>query len=388
MKKLLIVNNNLHIGGVQRALVDLLKEIHDRYEITLALFYPHGALLEEVPEDVKILSVGSAYRFLGMTKYDVERRPLLRLQRSFYAALCRVFGRNATVALMSVGQRELRGYDAAISYLHDAGDRVFYGGCNDFVLRHTDAAEKIAFLHCDYTCCGADTPANKTKYGKFSKIAACSDGCRRVFLKKCPQFEKKTVVVSNCHDYNSIRYSAAKNPVELPNNEICVLTVARFGREKGVERAIEAFARLSKLPNRMHYYIIGDGARRPDIEARIAQYALQDTVTLLGEIPDPYGWMQAADLLLIPSVSEAAPLVIHEAACLGTPVLSTQTSSAEEMIEHTGFGWVCGNSAEAMAGMLSELLHAPDRLKNKQRDLQALKLNNETAVRGFQMLIG
>ena len=99
MKKILIVNNNLHIGGVQRALVDLLKCIHGKYDITLALFYPKGALLDEVPADVKILPVCSAYRFLGMTKYDVSKRPLLRLRRSFYAALCRFFGRSFVLSL-------------------------------------------------------------------------------------------------------------------------------------------------------------------------------------------------------------------------------------------------------------------------------------------------
>ena len=41
-KKILIVNNNMHIGGVQRALVNLLKCIHGRYEITLLLFHPEG----------------------------------------------------------------------------------------------------------------------------------------------------------------------------------------------------------------------------------------------------------------------------------------------------------------------------------------------------------
>lgn len=39
MKRVLIVNNNMHIGGVQKALVNLLHEIHGDYEVTLLLFY-------------------------------------------------------------------------------------------------------------------------------------------------------------------------------------------------------------------------------------------------------------------------------------------------------------------------------------------------------------
>lgn len=388
MKKVLIVNNNLHIGGVQQALVDLLNCIHDRYDVTLALFYPHGALLGRVPPNVKILPVRSGYRFLGMTRYDVEKKPLLRLQRSFYAAVCRLFGRKWAVRLMALGQKRLEGFDVAISYLHDAGEKTFYGGCNDFVLRHTGAKEKIAFLHCDYVGCGANTPQNQARYEAFDRIAACSEGCRAAFLQAVPNLTKKTVVVSNCQDYNGIWYRSLKKPEKFPGKQINFLTVARFGREKGVGRGIEAVARLDPAKTPYHYYVIGDGAERPGIEALIRKYHLEDTVTLLGEQTEPYGYMRAADLLLIPSVTEAAPLVIGEAACLGTPVLSTETSSAAEMIEATGFGWVCGNSVEAMACMLSELLNDPERLSKKRQDLQALNINNDNAVKQFEALIG
>ena len=68
MKKILIVNNNLHIGGVQKALVSLLWNIHDRCEVTLLLFWPHGTYMQDLPEDIKIVQADSAYRYLGMPK--------------------------------------------------------------------------------------------------------------------------------------------------------------------------------------------------------------------------------------------------------------------------------------------------------------------------------
>ena len=42
MKKILIVNNNLDIGGIQKALINLLRGISDKYEVTLMLFSPTG----------------------------------------------------------------------------------------------------------------------------------------------------------------------------------------------------------------------------------------------------------------------------------------------------------------------------------------------------------
>jgi len=387
MKKILIVNNNLHVGGVQRALVDLLKCIHDRYEITLALFYPQGALLEQIPADVKILPVRSAYRFFGMSKYDVAGKPILKLGRSIYAAVSRVFGRSCAISLMALGQKKLKGFDVAISYLHDAGDKTFYGGCNDFVLRHTDAPKKITFLHCDYSQCGADTAANAARYEKFDLIAACSAGCREMFLRSLGQFWKKTVVVPNCQDYNNIRCSAEKEAVSVPESRVNILTVARLGREKGVERGIEALTLLPEDTAPYHYDIIGDGLLRPKIETMIKDHGLQERVTLLGEMPEPYGYMRSADLLLIPSVSEAAPLVIGEAACLGTPILSTRTSSAVEMIETPGYGWVCGNSVQELAHALETILKSPQLLSEKREQIQNLTIDNQLAVSRFTAMI-
>ena len=138
-KKILIVNNNMHLGGVQKSLVNLLGCIHGHYDITLLLFHPAGELMGEIPADVKIIPVKSAYRFLGMTRQDVSGRPIWKLGRSFFAAVSRLLGRDAAIFLMAPGQRKIGSFDAAVSFLHDSSDKVFYGGCNDFVLRHIRA---------------------------------------------------------------------------------------------------------------------------------------------------------------------------------------------------------------------------------------------------------
>ena len=70
MKHVLIVNNNMHIGGVQKALVNLLHEIHGDYEVTLLLFYAGGELCVEIPEDVQVITARSPFRYWGMTRHD------------------------------------------------------------------------------------------------------------------------------------------------------------------------------------------------------------------------------------------------------------------------------------------------------------------------------
>ena len=386
MKKILIVTNNMHIAGVQKALVSLLWAIRDQYDITLLLFHPGGECRKELPPEIKVVTAQSPYRYLGMTKYD-SLGLLRKLGRSVYAGVTRIFGRKFAISLMALGQKKLEGYDAAISYLHNGGEKAFYGGRNDFVLRHVSAEKKITFLHCDYTLCGANTRSNAKQYEKFDVIAACSQGCADRFLQVHPHLTEKVQVVPNCHRFDDILQKAEKVPQSFSDDTVNVVTVARLGKEKGVERAVRAIADLGEEKKKLHYYVVGDGISMPLLQQLIKEEKLESTVTLCGMLENPYGHIRGADLLLIPSYSEAAPLVIGEAASLGTPILSTETSSAREMIEETGFGWVCENSVEGLRDGLQKLLTQDSILEETKTRLIQTAVNNETAISQFKKIL-
>ena len=146
MKRILIVNNNMHIGGVQKALVNLLCEIHNDYEITLLLFYAGGELLSKIPEDVKVMAANAPFRCWGMTRSDAGALKD-KVVRGFWAAAVRVLGREAVFSLPYPFQKGLEEeeYDAAISYLHSGPLHMFYGGCNEFVLRCVNAKKRSHF---------------------------------------------------------------------------------------------------------------------------------------------------------------------------------------------------------------------------------------------------
>lgn len=386
MKRVLIVNNNMHIGGVQKALLNLLNEIHDRYEVTLLLFYAGGELLADIPRDINVITANSAFRYFGMTKDDVSNGKEL-LIRAAMAGWTRIFGRACTLRLVCPFQTRLGEYDAAISYLHSGEPHMFYGGCNEFVLNCVEAKRKISFLHCDFEKIGAAAAYNEKVYRRFDRIAACSAGCRDSFLACMPQLRERVFVVKNCHNYPEIRRMAQMKMVTLPTDRLNVVTVARFGREKGILRAIRAFAQLGEDAGNVRYYLIGDGAEYGAAADLIAEYGLSQTVFLLGEMTNPYGYMKAADVLLIPSLSEAAPMVIDEAAVLGTPVLSTQTISSHEMITRRGIGWVCENSVDGIRDGIRYLTAHPKTVREKSTFLRTLAFDNADAAEQFRRIL-
>lgn len=385
-KKILIVNNNLHIGGVQRALVNLLIEIAPVYDVTLLLFYPKGELLGEVPEGVPIITAGPWFRTWGMMSADTDTL-VGRLSRSFFAAVTRILGRKWAIGIQRIFTKKIKGYDAVVSFLHSGDPHMFYGGCNEFVLHCVDAPQKITFLHCDYGKLNAKCRYNERLYQAFDRVAACSEGCKRAFLEVFPQLAGKTEVVRNCHNYEMIRRLAQRGKHGPEDGRLNLVTVARFGKEKGVLRGIRAVGALGPRKEQVRYIVIGDGLEFERAKELVRQLELQDTVFLMGENANPYGYIAAADVLLIPSVSEAAPMVIGEAACLGTPILTTETSSAKEMVERTGYGWVCENSESGIQSEIEMLLRAPGKPEAIAAELKKMKFENRAAVSAFAALL-
>ena len=80
--------------------------------------------------------------------------------------------------------------------------------------------------------------------------------------------------------------------------------------------------------------------------------------------------------------------MVGEAAFLGTPILSTETSSARELIEEPGLGLVCENSVEGLTKALQDILSAPEQLIVFSKNCRYAVYNNNVARSRFQDLIG
>ena len=378
MKKILIVNNNLDMGGIQKSLVNLVKEVYEEYDITLLLFSKSGSLLQELPETVKIITPLRVYEILGLEKKVLIKRPLLFILKAFLLAYAKIFSRRSAMKLLGLFQRKISGYDTVISYSHFPHPEYFGNGCADFVLDKTVCNNKVCFIHCDYLNFGGRTEANNRAYMEFDKIACCSASVRDRFLLGSKLPDDKVYTVRNFYDLGLASYKSDHTGF-FDESLTNVLLVARLSEEKGIPRAIEALAESKRAD--IHYYIVGDGPQKDKIARLISQYQLDSRVTLLGEQRDPYQYLIQADWLLVPSLHEAAPMVFDEAMLLGIKVITTNTTSAEEMIgcEH---GIVCENSTDGIARVLkrigkSEKSKVNDFDNEKQRkQLDAILMGN------------
>ncbi len=377
--KLLIVDCNAKIGGIQKALIGLLHQLSEQHELHLLLLNPEGPLLDEIPANVKRLSTASHFRYMGMAQSDC-RTLKDKLLRGFYAVISRYFGQAKAVALASatLHRDSLPQCDVAISFSHLADAKTFFGGTAEYVLRKANASRKLCYIHCDYLNSGNRSPYSDRIYSKFDGIVCVSESTKAHFQHALSQLP--VYAVPNPIEPQHILKQARMDAVEYDPAYLNMVTIARLTMEKGVARMVRA---LSRIPHeRVRYYVVGEGRERDLITELIAANGLERCVFLCGEDTNPYRHMLNADLLAVPSYHEAAPMVFQEAKLLGLPVLTTRTTSADEMIGDT-FGLVVDNQDEALEEALAKLVAHPELLgqirckaQSASADQQPITLND------------
>ena len=388
---ILIVNNNMEIGGIQKSLVNLLNEIHSKHKITLFLFNPHGKLMSDIPKNVRVISGNRFTEILGMSNYEAKRNGVFTyIWRTFNVILTRVLGTKVSFRLVSHFQKIRNEFDVSISYMQNSDCTFFYGGCNEFVLYSTNAKKKAAFVHCDFLNYLGNNPYNISLYNKFDKIACVSDSCRQRFDTASPAAAKKSCTIHNCYDFFKIKERSCEYTAEYTKGFINIFTAARISNEKGILRMIPIFSRLNEEGYKFIWRIAGDGPQYEQAQKKTESFGLKDKVIFLGMLENPYPYFKSSDMLLVPSYDEAAPMVFGEAMCLGTPVLTTDTTSAYELVAEKGIGWVCKNNDDDIENYIRKLLDNSDDILSKKKNVEKMsraKMSNSDALAEFEDML-
>ncbi|MEY4527765.1 MAG: hypothetical protein RL768_1484 [Nitrospirota bacterium] len=115
-----------------------------------------------------------------------------------------------------------------------------------------------------------------------------------------------------------------------------LLAVARLESEKNMDLMLQAVEEIVKSVNGVVLAVIGDGSLRKELERRFSA----GWIRWLGWLPNTElaAYYQAADLSLLSSDIESSARVLTESLLAGTPVLTTDTAGAREVVEDTRSG--------------------------------------------------
>ncbi|MEN6391107.1 MAG: glycosyltransferase [Syntrophomonas sp.] len=388
-KKLLFVITNLDTGGIQKALINLLTEIKNRYDVYLYPFSLTGPLCSQIPEGVTVLKSSKLIELWGLSQQQAAELSTARgLLRGLVALYCKFFSNTIPLWLTQLTQRKLSGFDYAIAYRQDTSCHSMYAGCMDFVENRVKAGQKIAYLHYDYVnTIEYDCTHTHEMLNKMDKIVCVSRGSLKSMLTIHPQLADKSFYTYNCYDFEEILQKSTLSKPDFDPDCINLVIAARISEEKGIDRAVRVVSRLAGEGYRLNLHIVGDGVQRKMIENLIRELDVGSCITLHGSQDNPYPYIATADILLISSYHEAAPMVIGEAKVLNTPILTTETGSAIEMIRVGQEGFISQNSEQGIYDSLKMILDNPHLLENCKNHLAGCSFSNQEGLNQFEAML-
>ncbi|MEW6003265.1 MAG: glycosyltransferase, partial [Nitrospirota bacterium] len=170
---------------------------------------------------------------------------------------------------------------------------------------------------------------------------------------------KKVIVIQNGVDRDKFSVKENKNDTKkllgLNQNKQYLIFVGQLQEVKGINNLIEALSILQKRKTLFFdTVLIGEGPLRYEITQLIKEKELTEKVYLRGNRPHdeiPL-WMNAGDILCLPSLREGLPSVILEALACGLPVVATQVGGIPELISEDNGILVEPQNAAALANSI------------------------------------
>jgi len=174
------------------------------------------------------------------------------------------------------------------------------------------------------------------------RVLCVSDGARHHFEAAAGIGRGQAATLHNGIDLapftaiDPARGAAVREALGIPAGAPLAATVAVLRRPKGIQHMLDAMpAVLERLPD-AHYLVVGDGPHRAALEQRAAALGLASRVHWAGATDAVPDHLAAADLFVLPSLTEALPTVLIEAMAAGLPVVATTVGGIPEMVDHPG----------------------------------------------------
>ncbi|MCL2030595.1 MAG: glycosyltransferase, partial [Oscillospiraceae bacterium] len=294
LKRIAIFQSDLRVGGIQKALVNILNAIdYTRCTVDLYLFERGGVFTLMEHPNLRV-------RYLP---------PYLYTNRLTYFGLLRRFkkapggGRVYDVAVDFSSYRN----ECAVGALGvPAGKRVMWIH-NDVEIKLKNEIKYKILWH-----------FFGRKFQGFDEFCAVSPGVIDGFRRASGIADKRVTAISNTIDTAEI-FRKAEEPVDFAVDPACynLCTMGRICHQKGFDLLMEHIARAAPRRPDLRLYLLGDGPDREKLERQIGELGLGGVVTLLGNQPNPFPYLRQMDGFTLTSRYEGQGIVIWEAKALG-----------------------------------------------------------------------
>lgn len=308
MKKIFITAHSLEIGGIEKALINLLKRLdYTKYEVTLILEKKEGTLYSLLPKQVNVLEYHISSCKIPIIRKIKNRIKLIWWQRKLN---CK-YDFSCSFATYSIP-------GAYLALAASKNNALWLHGNYYITYKRNEKAMK-AFL-------------DSVMIEKFKRLVFVSEENLRDVTNHYPGLKEKSIVCNNFIDGDEMLEKS---------NEICdtlkkiTPTFVNIGRheeyQKRLTRIIHASRELKKEGYQFQILFIGDGPDTKMYQEMVEQEHLTSTILFLGRKQNPYPYFKLADAVLLSSEYEGYPVVFLESMVMNRPIISSKVSDYETL---------------------------------------------------------
>ena len=159
--------------------------------------------------------------------------------------------------------------------------------------------------------------------------------------------------------------------------------LGRFMEQKGFLPLLDALQRL-RTARPFHLAAVGSGDYEREYRAEVERRGLSGSVTFLPFTPNVSPVLRQLDLLVMPSLWEACPLLPMEAMALGVPIIGSDIPDFRDMAqtEELAMLFYENGNTDSLAKVLADLLENPtlQREMAEQNFSVAVRMTMERVV--------
>lgn len=198
----------------------------------------------------------------------------------------------------------------------------------------SDVVMRFAWMH------GYDNGLTlRTEYEKIGKVV-CVSKSNADRLKEDAGGDFDIEYAYNLLDDEEIREKGSE-PIPIQRSDhIQFVTVGRMSPEKGYIRLLEICQRLKSEGYYFKLWLIGDGPQRGGLEAKVKELDVGEVAQFLGQQANPHAYTAKSDVFICSSFDEGYSTACTEAVILGIPVITTDVSGAQEIIDEAECGLI------------------------------------------------
>ena len=342
-KDLLFTSVNLDIGGIEKALVNLVNRIDsNKYNIEIILEDKKGSLLDQINKNIIVKEL----------KVSNNSNILIRKITNYLRKL-------------SFKIINYHNYDFSCcygTYSYSSSKLALIGSSNNSF-----------YVHSDYRNVYKDDKDfynffNSRNINNYKYILFVSNESKNGFIEKYKDLKNRCHVFNNFINTDEIIKLSKDKIKEKTKNKLLVFVGRLDESSKKITRQINLIKELDNID----LWIIGDGPDKDKYIKEVKDLKLTDRILFLGRKNNPYPYMNKADYILLTSDYEGFPVTYLEAITLNKRIITTIPTS-DDIVDINDYGDVISKDKDKMIKEVKKIIKEDKKVE--KIDLEIGQIN-------------